>query len=222
MSEHALECAWTYWYESRTFPAAADHNVETEDDPVLAQMKKDSAKAYEQSLIKLGSFTSLEGFYAYYSWLQRPSTLQKLSSYHVFRNDTPPTWENYPDGGHWLVTMKKANSAEDKQRLDRLWEQLLFALIGEEFEDPDVVGVVVQLRGKEDVLSVWLAAKAPKFRVGEKLKQILHLGPSTIIEYKNNKSSLKDNSGLRNAQAYYVAGEDEKEKKQSQGRGKGR
>ena len=34
----------------------------------------------------------------------------------------------------------------------------------------------------------------------EKLKHILHLGPSTLIEYKNNKTSLKDHSGLRNAQ----------------------
>jgi translation initiation factor 4E len=98
---------------------------------------------------------------------------------------------------------------DDKTRLDRLWEQLVFALIGEEFEDPDVVGIVVQIRVKEDVLSVWLADKAPKFRVGEKLKQILHLGPSTVIEYKNNRSSMKDHSGLRNAQAYYVGEENE-------------
>ena len=42
----------------------------------------------------------------------------------------------------------------------------LCALIGEEFEDPLVVGIVVQVRSKEDVLSVWLSDKAPKFRVG--------------------------------------------------------
>jgi translation initiation factor 4E len=165
---------------------------------------------YEQNLQKIGGFDTLESFWSYYSHLKRPSQLDAFSSYHVFRDETTPTWENYSQGGHWLVTMKKPVGQDD--RLNRLWEQLLYALIGEEFEDPLVVGIVVQVRSKEDVLSVWLSDKAPKFRVGEKLKQILHLGPSTVIEYKNNASSIKDGTGIRNAQAYKIA--EEKKKKQ--------
>jgi translation initiation factor 4E len=194
MAEHQLESEWTFWFERR--------DNRTEDEA-----KGMSQMDWEQKLQKIGTFNTLENFWSYYCHLQRPTQLPRLSSYHLFRGQTKPTWENYPEGGHWLITMKK--TLDDKTRLNRLWEQLMFALIGEEFEDPDVIGIVVQIRIKEDVLSVWLADKAPKFRVGEKLKQILHLGPSTVIEYKNNKTSLKDHSGLRNAQAYCV-GEDER------------
>ena len=42
----------------------------------------------------------------------------------------------------------------------------MLALLGVEFDHPDVVGAVVQVRSKEDVLSVWLSDKNPKFRVG--------------------------------------------------------
>jgi len=124
-----LHSEWTFWFEKRDY--------RSQEEEIKGMSKTD----WESKLQKIGSFTTLEGFYAYYSHLVRPSQLPRLSSYHLFREQTKPTWENYPEGGHWLVTMKKA--AEDKTLLDRLWEQLMFSLLGEEFEDPDVVGIVV-------------------------------------------------------------------------------
>lgn len=59
-------------------------------------------------------------------------------------------FKSYPNGGCYIVKLKKKT-----ELLDRLWEQLIFATIAEEFEEPDVVGVNVSIRSKEDVLSVW-------------------------------------------------------------------
>ena len=42
----------------------------------------------------------------------------------------------------------------------------LFALIGEEFEEPLVQGVVVRMHHNEDVLMVCLSDNKAKFRVG--------------------------------------------------------
>eukprot|EP00668_Euglena_longa_P038195 GGOE01049183.1.p1 GENE.GGOE01049183.1~~GGOE01049183.1.p1 ORF type:complete len:218 (-),score=63.75 GGOE01049183.1:174-803(-) len=190
--KHPLQRRWTIWFEKRH----SRHEASEQPD-VKGSLSK---QQWEDSLQKIGAFDSLEDFWAFYSHLKRPSVLENFCSCYFFQDDTPPTWENYPEGGHWIVTMKKPVA-----KLDTLWEQLLYALVGEQFEDPHVVGVVVQVRCKEDVLSIWLSDKASKFKAGEKLKEILHLGPSTVIEYKNNITSIKDGTGIRNAQAYKIS-----------------
>ena len=58
--------------------------------------------------------------------------------------------------------------------VNRMWENLLLAFIGEEFELPDVVGCVLSTRLKDDVLSVWNLTNrenSARFRIGEKLKE---------------------------------------------------
>ncbi len=94
--------------------------------------------------------------------------------------------------------------------LDRLWEQLVLAAICELFEEPNVVGVVLSIRSKEDVLSVWNRVSSnqrAKLAIGEKVKQILHLGPRSIIQYKHNKLSIKDGSTFRNTRLFIIEDE---------------
>lgn len=85
---------------------------------------------------------------------------------------------------------------------------MVIATIGECFEEPDVVGVTISIRKSDDLISVWNADNRNeeiKFRVGEKMKQILDLEPSTIIEYKSHANSMQDMSTYRNAKAYVFA-----------------
>ena len=44
-----------------------------------------------------------------------------------------------------------------------------------------------------------------RFHIGEKMKQILDLEPSTMIEYKHHESSMRDMSSFRNAKGGWVA-----------------
>jgi hypothetical protein len=46
-----------------------------------------------------------------------------------------------------------------------------------------------------------------RFRIGEKMKQILDLEASTVIEYKHHAVSMQDLSTFRNAKAYVFASE---------------
>jgi translation initiation factor 4E len=89
-----------------------------------------------------------------------------------------------------------------------MWQDMVIATIGECFEEPDVVGVTISIRKSDDLISVWNADNRNeeiKFRVGEKMKQILDLEPSTIIEYKSHANSMQDMSTYRNAKAYVFA-----------------
>jgi translation initiation factor 4E len=81
-----------------------------------------------------------------------------------------------------------------------MWEELVFAAIGEVFEDSDVVGVVLSIRPKEDALSIWNndhANLSLRNKIGEKLKEIWELPADSQIEYKNHSASIKDRSTYR-------------------------
>jgi translation initiation factor 4E len=89
-----------------------------------------------------------------------------------------------------------------------MWQDMVIATIGECFDEPDVVGVTISIRTKDDLISVWNADNRnedTKFHIGEKMKQILDLEPSTIIEYKSHAVSMQDMSTYRNAKAYVFA-----------------
>ena len=85
-------------------------------------------------------------------------------------------------------------------------------------------------RTKEDMISVWNSANTSFSTIGQKrreevmyrdrLREILGLDPTTIVEYKLHKQSLVDGSTFRNAQAYVFAAKPEEstaseEKKES-------
>ncbi|CAM9296036.1 unnamed protein product [Discosporangium mesarthrocarpum] len=74
------------------------------------------------------------------------------------------------------------------------------AVIGEMFEEPNVVGIGMAIRSREDLLSVWNednTNQQVRFHIGERLKQVLDLEPSTMIEYKYHKTAMRDMSTFR-------------------------
>jgi len=95
-------------------------------------------------------------------------------------------WENFPNGGNWVLRMRKGCVL-----LDRMWEELLIACIGEAFEEPDVLGVVLSIRPKEDALYVWNANQQLKYNIGEKLKTIMHLAANCPMEYRTNRFNME-------------------------------
>eukprot|EP01120_Amphizonella_sp_Union-15-10_P005038 TRINITY_DN1577_c0_g1_i1.p1 TRINITY_DN1577_c0_g1~~TRINITY_DN1577_c0_g1_i1.p1 ORF type:complete len:340 (+),score=85.23 TRINITY_DN1577_c0_g1_i1:86-1105(+) len=164
---HLLETEWTFWYSKK--PKTPPTN-------------------FEANLQKIGTFNSVQGFWSFYTHMKRPAELQINSDVLLFREGLIPMWESFPQGGSWKLRLKKRSTL-----LGRMWEELLFAAIGETFDDPSVVGVVLSKRTKEDQVAVWMSQNSVKFKVGQKLKHILHLEPNSPIEYKTNNQSLKQN-----------------------------
>eukprot|EP00933_Yihiella_yeosuensis_P029768 TRINITY_DN23401_c0_g2_i1.p1 TRINITY_DN23401_c0_g2~~TRINITY_DN23401_c0_g2_i1.p1 ORF type:complete len:340 (+),score=64.98 TRINITY_DN23401_c0_g2_i1:57-1076(+) len=184
--ETPLETAWTYWYDKKTTD------------------RKESDQ-YMEGLKQLGSFNTVEGFYRHYTHLFRPSELPRDHNILMFRKGYKPMWEEFPEGGCWIIRIKRKAS---QNYVNRMWENLLLASIGEEFELPDVVGCVLSTRLKDDVLSVWNLSNVnagARFRIGEKLKEILDLDMNALIQYKDHMQSLQDYSTYRNAKNYMFA-----------------
>ena len=103
-------------------------------------------------------------------------------------------------GGCWIIKVRKGNGV-----INRLWEELCFACVGEWFEDPDVVGVTLATRTKDDNISVWNRGPDMNARIGERLKDLLNLDESTQVEYKAFRNAIQDNSSFRNAKAFTYA-----------------
>lgn len=130
---HALRDAWSFWYRP---PISKAHGY----------------IEYENTLHGIATVHTAEEFWVAYSHLKRPSTLPVVSDYHMFKKDVRPIWEDEVNrkGGKWVVRMKKGVA-------DRYWEDLLLALIGDQFGDAgeDVCGAVLSMRNGEDILSIW-------------------------------------------------------------------
>lgn len=129
-SEHPLKYSWVVWYRPPT----------------------SKYSDYEKSMVPLASMPTVESFWTVYTHLKRPSSLPSVSDYHFFRKGIRPVWEDQENrkGGKWIMRFKKGVA-------DRYWEDLLLAMIGDQFAEAgeEVCGAVLSVRGGEDVLSVW-------------------------------------------------------------------
>jgi len=109
--------------------------------------------------------------------------------------------------------MLKVKKKDPEVRLGLLWEQLLFATIGESFEDPKIVGIVLSIRTKADVIALWSSDgqnNSIVHRMSDRLRSILNLSNTIQIEYKPHLTSMKDKSTYRNGKV--VTPKDKKRK----------
>jgi len=186
--EHPLETAWTLWVDKKSSD------------------RKDQS-AYAEGLKQLGTFQTIEQFLRLIAYVKSPSCFPREHSLLCFRSGCRPMWEEFPDGGCWNYRMRRSGTGCDDP-VDRAWEDLLIACLGEAFATPDVVGCVMSSRVKEIAVSVWNASNTAdpevRFKIGEQMREVLALSPNALLEYKNHQSSMQDFSTYRNAQVYIM------------------
>lgn len=133
-SSHATKNSWVFWYR-----------------PPIS--KSNGYVDYEKTLHAIAGFDTLEEFFEIYKHLQRPSDLPLVSDYHIFKKGVRPVWEDDENkkGGKWIIRLRKGVA-------DRYWEELLFAMIGDQFAEAseEVCGAVLSVRNGEDILSIWV------------------------------------------------------------------
>jgi len=187
LSVHPLRSTWVFWFRQQRAPGNKITN-------------------YEEGIKKISAFASVESFWSLWTHLHPPSALLPTTDYLLFHQGIRrPVWEdplNLP-GGKWILRLRKGVA-------DRIWEDLVLALIGDQFsgvapphedEWPEICGCTISVRQSEDILSVWNRIDEPKLRerIRDRIRTVLHLPPSTIMEYKSNNDSMADKSSFRNS-----------------------
>uniref|UniRef100_U3J9D2 Eukaryotic translation initiation factor 4E type 2 n=1 Tax=Anas platyrhynchos platyrhynchos TaxID=8840 RepID=U3J9D2_ANAPP len=171
-AEHPLQYNYTFWYSRRT-PG-----------------RPTSSQSYEQNIKQIGTFASVEQFWRFYSHMVRPGDLTGHSDFHLFKEGIKPMWEDdaNKNGGKWIIRLRKGLAS-------RCWENLILAMLGEQFMvGEEICGAVVSVRFQEDIISIWnktASDQATTARIRDTLRRVLNLPPNTIMEYKTHTDSIK-------------------------------
>lgn len=186
--EHPLQYTWTMFHDTKNAKFPHTPAPHTPQPPASAASDTTSfhqteSTDYEAGLTVVGTFDTVEEFCRYFNWLKPPSHLERNSNYHLFKAGIKPMWEDpaNANGGKWVLTMKN-----NPQLLDRCWNWLVMALVGEELEEnaDEICGAVVSLRAKVDRIQVWTRGKDDVERlngIGKKLVKLLDISEADGI-----------------------------------------
>jgi len=179
---HPLENEWSFWYDKR---------------PAAGKRMRGEQESYENNLREIGHFGTVEDFWRYYNHMVKPSRIETNSNYHFFKEGIRPVWEDEENkrGGKWIMRLKKGVC-------DRYWEDLLLAMIGDQFYEAgeEVCGAVLSVRAQEDVFSIWTKNDGGRnIKIRETIKRALSLPSDTRIEWKSHDDSIAQRSAIDQA-----------------------
>ncbi|GET89814.1 eukaryotic translation initiation factor-like [Leishmania tarentolae] len=198
---HKLQRSWTLWYDS-----PSTYNTEN----------------WEMSLVPIMTVHSVEEFFVMIRYMKPLHALRTSSQYHFFQEGVKPMWEdpaNKKGGKLWVnLDITSANgrssnnasgtaaadgcSAEAKTDLDKAWENVLMATVGEYLDcvekkdasaEPFVTGIVMSKRKYHNRLAVWVSDGSALDKI-EALKKTLtkeaSLAPiASIVFTKHGEAS---------------------------------
>ena len=174
----------TLFYDTKSNKSSAPPVTAT-DGPPSAHFLAPESDEYEAGLMVVGDFDTVESFCRYFNWLKPPSKLEKNSNYHLFKKGIKPMWEDEANanGGKWVLTMKN-----NPQLLDRCWNWLAMALVGEDMDEGDeICGAVVSLRSKVDRIQLWTRSKDDVEKIngiGRKMVKLLDVSEADSIGFE--------------------------------------
>jgi len=185
--EHPLRQEWVFWFRQQRAPGNKIVN-------------------YEEGIKRVAAFDSVEAFWALWTHLNPPTKLQPTTDYLLFHAGVRrPVWEDplNADGGKWIIRLRKGVA-------DRLWEDLVMGIVGDQFDFGDagddadgaseICGCTISVRPAEDIISVWHRRTDPARvdRIRDTIRRVLSLPPNTVMDYKTNNDSMNDKSSFRN------------------------
>ncbi|KAK0615905.1 translation initiation factor eIF 4e-like domain-containing protein [Bombardia bombarda] len=174
-TSHPLRNSWVFWFR-----------------PPIS--KANGFIEYEKTLHPIATCDTVEEFFAVYERLRRSSALPLVSDYHLFKKGIRPIWEDDENkhGGKWIVRLRKGVA-------DRYWEDLLFAIIGDQFYEAgdEICGAVLSVRNGEDILSIWARADGQRvLKIRETMRRTLAFPPDTKLEWKSHDSSIQQRTAI--------------------------
>lgn len=136
MTINKLKYKWTFWF----------------DKPDL----KISNENWDQFLIKIGSFETIETFWSIFNNILLPSEYQHGINLHLFKCQIEPKWEdvNNFNGGKWMITIPR----QIDTFVNKMWEKTLITLIGGIYDDmamENINGVVLSVRKSIIKIAIW-------------------------------------------------------------------
>ncbi|KAJ3514981.1 hypothetical protein NMY22_g14572 [Coprinellus aureogranulatus] len=176
----SCHCRWVFWFRQQRSPG-------------------NKVIDYEEGIKKISAFSSVESFWSLWTHLSPPSALQPTTDYLLFHSAIRrPVWEDPLNitGGKWIIRLRKGVA-------DRLWEDLVLAVIGDLFDECRSVVPPSSEDGEGDNgVKGTEESGLPEIcgcTISGYPEESAQLPPSTIMEYKTNTDSMTDKSSFRNS-----------------------
>jgi len=138
----------------------------------------------------VAKFSTIGEFWQVYSHFRRPSVMPLGTFLHYFIDGVKPLWEdpNCENGGRWSIRTPKTHSA-------KFWEDLVLAMIGEQFDVPsgEVLGLVLSTKYSGDTISLWHRNATDEAIVNSlktSMESLLDMQEEMHLEYENFKEAL--------------------------------
>lgn len=134
LSNNPLEYAYSFWFSKRPGKGQISSSTSNSSGP--------NPINYDSNLRLVGTFNTVEKYWSYYSHMCRPQDLNGHADIHLFKDGIRPLWEDdaNKNGGKWIVRLKKGLA-------NRCWENLILAILGEQFMvGEEICGAVISVR----------------------------------------------------------------------------
>eukprot|EP01055_Gregarina_sp_Pseudo9_P005356 Gregarina_sp_Pseudo_9__5355@NODE_641_length_2433_cov_49_071011_g605_i0_p1_GENE_NODE_641_length_2433_cov_49_071011_g605_i0NODE_641_length_2433_cov_49_071011_g605_i0_p1_ORF_typecomplete_len347_score31_76IF4E/PF01652_18/1_6e30_NODE_641_length_2433_cov_49_071011_g605_i01131153 len=196
--------AWSYPRVTGTKITSLCHQRFAEEGADLKDLSPASAAAnlYARDLNIRAHFSTVEDFFRTWEEVQQPSDMPSETNLAIFRDQLKPMWEAFPSGGRFVLRLRRPSAGTSKPGnksskvsgiaagsntigskdpalaafVNQLWENLVFRMIGETFELPELVGAVCSMRAREVVFSLWVSNAeniALRNKVRDHLKKLI-------------------------------------------------
>ena len=164
----------------------------------------ESEKDMEHVMEPIADINTVEEFWAVYQYLVKPDEADFKTCYHFFQEGIKPIWEDEgnKNGGRWHIWLPKGQT-------NKLWEDLLIHLIGNQFANSDdVCGVEVRIKPRGDSLSIWhkdASNEDEKNKIRDEFMQVL--GSSEVgikVQYHRFTESLEFQKNKENKHSVFT------------------
>lgn len=177
---------WVFWFRQQRSPGNKVIDYEEGIKKIAAFSSVRPPLYFPSPSFLKPRFIKVESFWSLWTHLSPPSALQPTTDYLLFHSAIRrPVWEdplNLP-GGKWIIRLRKGVA-------DRLWEDLVLAVVGDNFDHcrsnpslsgngdgeaggsgnasegsvdmPEICGCTISVRQSEDIISLWNRVEADK------------------------------------------------------------
>ena len=144
------------------------------------QSQKITKEEYEKQIKPIAEFDSIEDFWAIFQHLRKPDSCRPGIEFQLFRGNIKPTWEddNNKNGGKVSIQLCKGYTTI-------IWEEIIFALIGDVLPD-NINGIVVSTRKEMNKLSIWFNNwnEDNNNNIKKIIRDLLQMPPEVTLEFK--------------------------------------
>ena len=120
--------------------------------------------------------------------MKRPTELEQGTQVNFFVKNIEPAWEDPANAKGGRYQLRIPSTPNQPFLSNKLWEDLVLGLVGEQFTYPDEInGIVLNIKKKFNIISVWnKSGKDLEIRntIKSDLIKILGVPPHTKLEYQ--------------------------------------